>query len=110
MVNFDPLQLAALADQLWMARNARPAAVAAAVQPDDELGELEESVAAINVNKKSNRERKRGGKKKQNAGGQHEKTAAGGQQAKRFLCRLHLIHGDKAYSCADTKFCQWAEN
>ena len=110
VVNFDPLQLAALADQLWMARNARPAAVAAAVQPDDELGELEESVAAINVNKKSNRERKRGGKKKQNAGGQHEKTAAGGQQAKRFLCRLHLIHGDKAYSCADTKFCQWAEN
>ena len=62
-----------------MARNARQVAVTTAVQPDDELGELEESVAAINVNKKSTREQKRGGKKKQHAGHQpNKKTAAGG--------------------------------
>ena len=58
MVNFDPLQLAALADQLWMSRNAHLVAVSTTVQPDDDLGELEESVAAINVNKKSNRAEK----------------------------------------------------
>ncbi len=111
VVNFDPMQLAALADQLWMARNARPAAVAAAVPLDDDLGELEDSVAAININKKSGKGRKRGGKGRNGSGGQGgDKAAQGGQQSKRYLCRLHHTHGDKAYSCADTKFCQWAEN
>ena len=86
VVNFDPLQLASLANQLWMARNAWPMVVAATVPLEDDLGELEDSVAAISINRRSNKDRKIGGKKKNSSGGQGgDKAVPGGQQPKCYL-------------------------
>ncbi len=112
-----PLQLAALADQFWLARNSRPAAVAAAVSPADDLEDLEDTVAALSFNKSGGKARKRGGKKKKegdsSSGGGKAAHGGGGsqqQQSPPYLCRFHLKYREQAHSCADPKFCGWSGN
>ena len=111
-----PLQLAALSDQFWLARNSRPSAVAAAVSPADDLEDLEETVAALGLNKSRGKARKRGGKKKRDRDGSSGggKAAHGGggsqQQSTPYLCRFHLKYREQAHSCADPKFCGWLGN
>jgi len=119
VADYEPVQLAALADQLWMARNARPAA-AAAVAPTatssatkQEMEDLEEMVAAISM-KKEFKGKKKWEKKKQVGGsggdGQSGPSGQNGQKSPPYLCRSHLKYGDQAHSCADTKYCKWKGN
>jgi len=112
-------ELAALADNLWFARNAkrsvRPTA-AAAVTPDPG----EDTVAAIPPanKKKSGGWRGRGGGRGRGGhrgggrgGGSSGNSSSGGQTGGgEWLCFRHSKYGDGAYSCADPKNCGWSGN
>ena len=101
-------ELAALADQLWMARNARRstykavAAVTPLEEDDDELADLTNTVAALNT----------GGKGKYKGKGQAKDKPK--QKSPTFvdlkICSTHHRYGDKAFRCQDPNTCQWSGN
>jgi len=94
-------ELAEYADTLWHVRNARRSAgkavMAVAAAAPDSGEELEEALAALNVQAKRK---------------QPKKKPAKGNKAKGNLCYKHKKFGDQAYQCADSATCSWegAEN
>ena len=91
-------EMAALADNLWFARNSRQSdskhhPVAAAVQEDVE--EIEEAVAALNVQPKRP---------------QPKKKAAKGGKSQGKLCHSHQKYGDQIWKCSDPRTCTWSGN
>lgn len=103
-------QLAAYADQLWIARNSRKSghSVMAVMPPGDVLGEklaaLEGAVAALAVSKQG---KKRPANRRGHGGGSQ---AASGQEKGGWLCRRHAEFGEAAFKCNDPKFCAWSGN
>ena len=132
-VQFDTLQakdLAAYADTIWNARNAKKTTVAAVTATDGEVkaaaGEesaLEKAVAALALQKqprkggRGGRYRGRGcggrngGQDGGRSGGQNG-NQDGGQNKQRgsYLCCRHLRWGDQAWSCEEPQACQFSEN
>ena len=94
-------ELAEYADTLWHVRNARRSAgktvMAVAAAAPDSGEELEEVVAALNVQPKRK---------------QPKKKPAKGTKTKGTLCYKHKKFGDQAWQCADPTTCTWegAEN
>ena len=91
-------EMAAVADNLWFARNSRQGGhrhhpAAAVVQEDEE--ELEEAVAALNVQPKRP---------------QPKKKAPKGNKGKGAICYVHKKYGADAWKCADPTTCTWTEN
>jgi len=111
-------ELAALADNLWFARNAKragqSAATAAAVAPEPG----EDTVAAIPpANKKKTggwrgrgNWRGRGGQRGGGRGGGSSNSNGGQSGGGEWLCFKHSKFGDGAYNCADPKNCSWSGN
>lgn len=103
-------QMAALADDLWHARNARRATVAAIgthVELDDDEETVSGGVAAINLRGAANRARK-GDQQKKN---KHFKKEGGKHAASKqvTMCAKHAQFGESAYFCADKKNCWWSQ-
>ena len=91
-------EMVAVADNLWFARNSRQSdskhhPVAAAVEEDVE--EIEEVVAALNVQPKCP---------------QPKKKAAKGCKSQGKLCYSHQKYGDQTWKCADPRTCTWSGN
>ena len=96
--NLSSREMAAVADNLWFARNSPQSdnkhhPVAAAVQEDVE--ELHEAVAALNVQPKHT---------------QPKKKAAKGSKSQRKLCHSNQKYGDQTWKCADPRSCTWSGN
>lgn len=96
----DSRALAAYADTLWTARRIQAGTVIAPLAAGDELEDLVDSVAALNVQKQSEK-KPRYFKKK--AGDKKDGKA-------RFHCFKHHTFGKKARACSDPANCTWAEN
>ena len=91
--NLSSREMAAVADNLWIARNSHQSGnkhhlVVAAVQEDVE--EVEEAVAKLNV--------------------QPKKKAAKGGKSQGKLCYSHQKYGDQTWKCADPRTCTWSGN
>ena len=91
-------EMADVADNLWFARNGQQSdskhhPVAAVVPEDTE--ELEEAVAALNVQPKHP---------------QPKKKAAKGGKSQGKLCYSHQKYGDQTWKCADPRTCTWSGN
>ena len=91
-------EMAAVADNLWFARNSRQSdskhhPVAAAVQEDVE--KIEEVVAVLNVQPKPPPPKK--------------KAAMGGKSQGK-LCYSHQKYGDQTWKCADPRTCTLSGN
>ena len=91
-------EMAAVADNLWFARNSRQSdskhhPLVAAVQEDVE--EIEEAVAALNVQPKRP---------------QPKKKAAKGGKSQGKLCYSRQKYGDQTWKCADPRTCTWSGN
>ena len=87
-----------VADNLWFARNGRQSnskhhPVVAAVPEDTE--ELEEAVAALNLQPKCP---------------QPKKKAAKGVKSQGKLCHSHQKYGDQTWKCVDPCTCPWSGN
>jgi len=122
VATYEPMQLAILADQLWMARNARPGVAAAvtAARDDGEDGDgLADAVAALQMGKKDRRRNNKKSKPSSGGGGSGGYNSSGGSghggggqagSATPYHCRAHHRYGGQAYNCLDPKFCKWSEN
>ena len=96
--NLSSREMAAVADNLWFVRNSCQSGnkhhpVATAVQEDVE--ELEEAVAALNVQPKPP---------------QSKKKAAKGSKSHGKLCHSHQKYGDHRWKCADPHNCTCSGN
>ena len=86
--------MATLADNLWFARNqcqynAKPHSVVAAILQD--VDELEEAVAMLNMQPKRTQPKKKGGKSEE-------------------LCHNYKKYRDQAWKSANTSRCTWLGN
>ena len=97
-MHLDSRELAELADDLWGGLNERHTGnrshhVAAAIPDDD--GELVEAVAALNVQPKRPR---------------HKKKPANSTKSQGSICWLHKKYKELARFCAEPATCTWSEN
>ena len=91
-------EMAAVADNIWFARCSRQGGnklppVAAAVPESNE--QLEEAVAALNVQTKRH---------------QPKKKTTKDNKGKDTVCYVHKKYGDQTWKCAAPTTCTWAEN
>ena len=96
--NHTATELADIADTLWFASSGRQGGskrgqAVAAVQEEDE--NMEEAVAALNVQPKRP---------------QPKKKAAKGGKGKGTVCHTHKKYGADTWKCAEPTTCTWAEN
>lgn len=113
-------ELAAFADNLWLARNARGGQhhVMAAVrkEPAGDEGEEDvlEAVAAMRLQRqpqKKKRTWKRGGGSQHGGGQQNGGHNDGGQPRKpNWICWRHMNYKDKAFSCDNPGKCSYSGN
>jgi hypothetical protein len=102
-----PQELAHLADTIWQSRNANKANMLAslrAVPPptpaEDPAEDLEETVAALNINRRQ-QPAKKPFKRPQARGGEQK-----GRKCQ-LVCWKHLQFGKEAHSCADVANCSY---
>ena len=97
-LNLTSREMAAVADNIWFARCSRQGGnklppVAAAVPESNE--QLEEAVAALNVQTKRH---------------QPKKKTTKDNKGKDTVCYVHKKYGDQTWKCAAPTTCTWAEN
>ena len=102
-----PRELAHLADTIWQSRNAAKANVLASLRtappttPADESAEdLEETVAALNINRKQQPTKKTFKRPQPRKGKQKSRKS-------QLVCWRHLQYGKEAHSCADVDNCSY---
>jgi len=100
----DCVQIGELADKAWLARVNQQSHVLAALPPDENLEELADTVAALNVGKSRSKHVQ---PKKRTRDGRPPPQQRQGQQERqpKDICSIHLKHGGKAHFCREPKTC-----
>jgi len=99
----DCIPLGELADKAWLARTTGKSHVLAALPPDENLEELADTVAALNVGKTNP-------KRPQNKKRQPPQQQKGRQQRPtKDLCSIHIQYGSRARHCKEPQTCLLAD-